>query len=168
MYLYVCPLSHLEGAVKEHDAGHVLTLINLQTPVPTPPGIAPEDHLFLGMNDIAAPREGFVPPSSEQVQHLIDFASGWDRRKPVIVHCWAGVSRSTAAAFTVACALQPDRAEQEIAKEIRFLSPTASPNPMIVGYADGLLNRSGRMVDAVRSIGRGQATMEGVPFRLDV
>lgn len=168
MYLYVCPLSHLERAVKEHDAGSVLTLINIQTAVPTPPGIAAENHVFLGMNDIAAPRDGFVSPSDDHVSEVIAFAKRWDRKKPAIVHCWAGVSRSTAAAFTIACTLQPDRAEQEIAKEIRFHSPTATPNPMIVRHADRLLDREGRMVAAVQSIGRGQTTMEGVPFRLDV
>lgn len=168
MYLYVCPLSHLVEAVATHSAGHVVTLINQQTPVPTPAGIPADRHVFLGMNDIAAPRPGFVSPSMEQVARLIELARAWDRKAPIVIHCWAGVSRSTAAAFTVACALSPDRPEKEIAEDIRRLSPTATPNPMIVQFADELLERDGAMIAAARSIGRGEMAMEGVPFRLDI
>lgn len=168
MYLFVCSLARLPGAVETHAASHVLTLINTQTEVPTPGSVASGKHLFLGMNDIAEPREGFVVPGEEHVVSLIDFAKGWDRKAPMIVHCWAGVSRSTAAAFTIACLLNPDRPEAEIAAEIRFHSPTATPNPRIVAHADRLLGREGRMVEAIEGIGRGEMAMEGVPFRLDL
>ena len=168
MYLYICPLSHVDEAVRTHGAAHVVTLINLQTPVPTPASVPAGNHLFLGMNDIAEPREGFVSPSRDQVAELIAFARGWDRAAPVVVHCWAGVSRSTAAAFTIACTLRPERPADDIARDIRRLSATATPNPMIVRFADGLLERGGEMVRAAQSIGRGQMAAEGVPFRLDV
>jgi predicted protein tyrosine phosphatase len=93
---------------------------------------------------------------------------GWDRTAPLVVHCWAGISRSTAAAFVSVCALRPDRDERDIAWMLRRASPTATPNSRIVSFADVLLGRNGRMVAAVEAIGRGEIAAEGVPFRLDL
>jgi predicted protein tyrosine phosphatase len=84
------------------------------------------------------------------------------------VHCYAGISRSTAAAFVAACALSPARTELQIAQELRQRSHTASPNRRIVSIADDLLGRNGRMVDAVEAIGLGAAATEAIPFRLEL
>jgi predicted protein tyrosine phosphatase len=84
------------------------------------------------------------------------------------VHCYAGISRSTAAAYVIAAALQPERDESELARELRTRSPTATPNPLIVAHADKLLGREGRMVSAIRAIGRGKEAFEGTPFMLDL
>ena len=92
----------------------------------------------------------------------------WDRAAPLVVHCWAGISRSTAAAFVSVCALRPERDEREIAWAIRRASPTAMPNIRIVTFADAMLQRKGRMVAAVEAIGRGVECYEGHPFRLDL
>src|SRR5262249_43235110 len=99
----------------------------------------------------------------------IEFVRGWDHRAaPMVVHCWAGISRSTAAAFVSVCALRPERNERDIAWAIRKASPTATPNTRIVTLADAMLGRNGRMVAAIESIGRGAMAEEGVPFRLDL
>jgi predicted protein tyrosine phosphatase len=67
-----------------------------------------------------------------------------------------------------ACALNPARDELAIARELRRLSATATPNMRIVSLADGMLGRDGRMMAAIDSIGRGEMAYEGVPFRLDL
>ena len=69
----------------------------------------------------------------------------------MVVHCFAGISRSTAGAFVAACALNPERDETQIAWEIRRASRTAQPNARIVSIADRLLKRDGRMVRAIES-----------------
>ena len=114
------------------------------------------------------PVGGFASPEREHVAQLIDFVTRWDRGAPMVVHCYAGISRSTAAAFVSVCALRPERDEHEVAWAIRRASPTAYPNPRIVALADDLLGRDGRMTAAVESIGRGIIATEGVPFRLDL
>jgi predicted protein tyrosine phosphatase len=86
----------------------------------------------------------------------------------MVMHCFAGISRSTGAAFVAACALNPKRDEEEIARAIRKASRTAQPNARIVSIADRLLKRDGRMVRAIESIGPGEAATEGHPFRLDL
>ena len=168
MTIYVCSLSRLHETVRETGARHVVTLINSGTPVPRPREVAARDHLFLGMNDITEALEGMTPPGEQHVERLLDFVTGWERRAPMVVHCWAGISRSTAAAFIAVCALSPDRDEAEIAGEIRRKSPTATPNPRLVELADGLLGRRGRMVRAITAIGRGAFAFEGDPFALPV
>jgi predicted protein tyrosine phosphatase len=107
-------------------------------------------------------------PGEEHVAELLDFVRDWDRRAPLVVHCYMGISRSTASAFTIVCALNPHRDVDDIAQALRRASPTATPNIRIVSIADRLLGRDGRMVAAIETIGRGIMTTEAAPFRLDL
>lgn len=166
--IHVCSLARLYATVHETGARHIVTLLRLTDRVTRPAHIAPENHLVLAVDDIAAPAEGQTLPGDEHVRRLIAFAGQWDRKAPMVVHCFAGISRSTAGAYVAACALNPERDEMQIAQAIRDASPTAAPNPRIVSVADRLLQRKGRMVRAVEALGPGQAAMEGHPFRLDI
>lgn len=166
--IHVCSLARLYATVDETGARHIVTLLRLTDRVQRPSHIAPENHLVLAIDDIATPMEGYTVPGEEHVERLIEFVGGWDRAAPMVVHCFAGISRSTAGAYVAACALNPQRDEQQIAWEIRRASRTAQPNARIVSIADRLLQRDGRMVRAVESIGPGQAASEGDPFRLDI
>jgi predicted protein tyrosine phosphatase len=90
----------------------------------------------------------------------------WDQRAPVVIHCFAGISRSTAAAYTAFCALRPDADEAAAAARLRARSPEATPNARIIEMADRLLGRDGRMISAIAAIGRGRDAMEGTIFSL--
>lgn len=166
--IHVCSLARLYGTIDETGARHIVTLLRRTDRVVRPVHIASENHLILGVDDICDPMDGYMCPAEEHVGRLIDFASRWDRTAPMVVHCFAGISRSTAGAFVAACAINPQRDEQEIAWAIRRASRTAQPNARIVAIADQLLKRDGRMVRAVETIGPGQAAVEGEPFRLDL
>jgi predicted protein tyrosine phosphatase len=166
--IHVCSLARLYATVEETKARHIVTLLRLVDRVERPSHIQPENHLVLAVDDISEPRDGHTVPAAEHVERLIDFVGGWDRAAPMVVHCYAGISRSTAGAFVAACALNPDRDEQQIAWDIRRASRTAQPNAAIVSIADRLLKRQGRMVRAVETIGPGDFAEEGVPFRLDI
>jgi predicted protein tyrosine phosphatase len=164
--IYVCPLSKLGATVHKTGARHIVTLINQDTLVDRPESVEVGNHLFLGMHDICDPMDGMVCPSEQHVETLLDFVGRWDRRAPVVIHCYAGISRSTAAAFTAYCVVRPDLDEAEIAQRIRARSPEATPNMRIVQMADDLLDRKGRMVEAVAGIGRGEFAYEGTVFSL--
>jgi predicted protein tyrosine phosphatase len=166
--IHVCSLARLYATVDETGARHVVTLLRLTDRVQRPSHIAPENHLVLAIDDIAAPMEGFTAPATEHVERLIEFVGTWDRAAPMVVHCYAGISRSTAGAFVTACALNPNRDELQIAQAIRRASRTAQPNARIVSIADRMLKREGRMMRAVETIGPGHAATEGDPFRLDI
>ena len=167
MTLIVCPLSHVESVVAARRPSHVISLLD------PPCGIGPLDgygerHLRLGVWDIVDPREGMEPPDETAVRSILEFGATWDPADPLLVHCWAGVSRSTATAFVLACERNPDVRERDIAFALRQASPTACPNRRIVALADDMLGRGGRMVDAADSIGRGDQCWEGRPFDLPV
>jgi predicted protein tyrosine phosphatase len=166
--IHVCSLARLQATVAETGARHIVTLLKQTDRVERPASIPAYNHLILGMDDIAEPMDGYVVPGEDHVESLIAFVRRWERDQPMVVHCYAGISRSTAGAFVAACALNPQRDETGIAWAIRHASPTASPNPRIVAIADRLLGRDGRMVAAVTAIGRGEIAYEGHPFRLDL
>jgi len=166
--LHVCSLARLHETVAATRASHIVTLINAATAVERPVSVSADRHLFIGVSDIVDPLDGHIVPAVEHVERLLAFVRAWGRENPLVIHCWAGISRSTAAAFVTACALKPERSEDDIARALRQASPIATPNRRIVAVADEILGRRGRMVDAVERIGRGQEAFEGVPFRLSL
>ncbi|HEV3184220.1 MAG TPA: protein tyrosine phosphatase [Xanthobacteraceae bacterium] len=166
--IHVCSLARLHATVEETGARRVVTLMRDVELVRRPPTIADADHLRLRLDDISEPIDGYTVPAEEHIAELLTFVRRWDRAAPLVMHCYAGVSRSTAGAFVSVCALNPKRAEADIARDIRRLSPTATPNIRIVALADQMLGRNGRMVTAIEAIGRGVECYEGHPFRLDL
>jgi predicted protein tyrosine phosphatase len=165
MTLLVCPLSQVEAARALHRPSHLVSLLSPASPAEAWP-VADGASLRLAFHDIAEPREGFTPPDAAQVARLLDFAAGWDAARPMLVHCWAGVSRSTAAAFVIACQRVPRRSERDIAQALRAAAPYATPNPLLVSLADASLGRDGRMSAAIGEIGRGADAFEGALFEL--
>jgi predicted protein tyrosine phosphatase len=166
--LHVCSLSRVSETVRATGARSLVTLLNVEMLVSRPAEIDPERHLYIRIGDITEPLDGHILPAEEHVEQLIAFAQDWDRNDPLVIHCHAGVSRSTAAAFIIACALAPSRPENEIADTIRRASHTATPNRRMVAIADAMLKRDGRMVAAIERIGRGSECYEGVPFVLEL
>jgi predicted protein tyrosine phosphatase len=166
--IHVCSLAKLHDTVRLTGARHVVTLIKDVTLVHRPSTIAADNHLLLDMDDISEHIDGYVLPAEQHIDELIRFVRRWDRGAPLVVHCYAGISRSTAGAFVTACALNPERDETTIARALRNASPTATPNLRIVRLADRMLERNGRMVAAIEGIGRGEAAYAAEPFRLDL
>lgn len=166
--IYVCPLSKVEETVTASGATRLLSLLAVGTEMKRPAAILEQDHLILSMHDIAEARDGMTPPGETHVQSLLDFAGEWDRARPLVVNCYAGISRSTASAYIIAAALAPGRDEAELATTLRSLSPPATPNPRLVAIADQLLGRDGRMIAAIAAIGRGADAFEGTPFALRI
>ena len=166
--LHVCSLPRIGETVARTGARSLMTLLSPGTAVVRPAEIVPERHLYLALSDIVAPLPGQTLAASAHLEDMLTFVRGWDRAEPMVIHCFAGVSRSTAAAFIAACALAPERDELTIARAIRDASPTATPNVRLVALADEALGRKGRMTRAIESIGRGEDCFEGTPFVLEL
>ena len=165
-HLEVCPLSRLPDTLDGSGATHLMTLMKVGTAIARPAGIPEGRHCVVEVSDIVAPMEGHLPPGEAHVRAVLDFVAAWPREKPMVIHCYAGISRSTAAAYVAACALRPDWDEAELAQDVRRLAPSATPNRLFVEIADRLLGREGRMSAAVSGIGRGAEAFEGTPFHL--
>ena len=160
--LLVTPLSQLNDAIALHRPSLVVTLLSPEHMIETPDGFPAERHLRLGVNDIVDPAAGTHPPDAGHIERLLAFTRTWDGEAPLLIHCWAGISRSMASAFTVLCdRLGPER-EAAIAQGMRRRAPHAAPNKLLVSYADAVLNRGGRMLAALDSMGPPLVMEEGV------
>jgi predicted protein tyrosine phosphatase len=158
--LLVTPLSYIDQAITRYQPSHMMTLLSPEHMIETPDGIDAAQHLRLGLNDVSDATAGEDPPSADHVEQIIAFGRRWDAKAPMLVHCWAGVSRSTAAAYIVLCD-KLGASEYQIAAGLRARAPHAYPNPLMVAHADKLLKRDGRMIAAAESIGRGKIVAEG-------
>lgn len=159
MTLIICGLDDVPRLIAARRPSHLVTLLDPATMIDTPEGVAPDRHLRLGVNDIAEPTDGLIAPEESLVHELLAFGRGWDGTAPMLIHCWAGISRSTASAFVLACELSPGVDEHAIAQAMRTAAPHAYPNRRIVALADDTLGRGGRMVDAIRAMGHSTFAM---------
>lgn len=166
--IYVSPLSGVEDAIRAYGPSHLVSLLDPDSMIDTPEGIEAGRHLRLSVNDIAEPVDTLMPPGEEHVRDLIAFVRTWDQANPMLVHCWAGISRSTAAAFIALCVINEDCSEEAIARMIRRRGAHAYPNRLMVRLADDILRRRGRMRAAVEAMGPARATWEGVTFALPI
>jgi predicted protein tyrosine phosphatase len=168
--ILVTPLSAVDRAIAQYRPSHLASLLSPGYMIDTPQSIVPANHLRLALHDIATPADGQVLPQATQVDELIAFGRAWDMAAPMLVHCWAGVSRSMAAAFILMCDRAEEGAEFSIARKMRARAPHASPNRLIVRFADAALDRDGRMIQALEDIGPGKFVEEGVPveFPLEI
>jgi predicted protein tyrosine phosphatase len=153
MAILVCPLARVPHLLETRRPSHVISLLDPLSPFPH---AGDRKHLRVKVNDIVEEAPGWTAPAREHVAEIIDFVSGWERSDPILIHCYAGISRSTATAFVTACVHNPGCDEEEIALALRAASPAAWPNRRIVALADAELGRGGRMLRAIETIGPGR------------
>jgi predicted protein tyrosine phosphatase len=167
--IHVCPLQDLEIEIERLRPSALMTLLAPDGAiVATPSSLTAQTHLTRLFHDIVEERPPYQPPSIDDVRAIIDFARRWDRSAPLLVHCYAGISRSTAAAYIAVCTLYPDQDEQIVSQRLRAASPSATPNIRMIAFADDILTREGRMVRAIAGIGRGATAACGNPFVLSI
>lgn len=170
MAILVCSLSRVESLIAERRPGRVVSLLDPSTRFPDAARHGVSHHHRVEMHDITEDAAGWTAPNVPHVRGLLLFLEAWDRTEaPLLVHCYAGISRSTATAFIAACLHNAHADETVIAKALRKASPTATPNRRIVALADAELGRAGRMLRAIDAIGRGGSWAEigeAEPFEL--
>lgn len=168
MEIVVCPLARVPEIARAHRPSHVVSLLDPGTRFPSV-ALPSQHHLRIGVHDIEFEEPGFDAICADRIRTLLDFLGQWPRTDTLLIHCYAGISRSTASAFIAACLHNPDVDEAEIAIALRRASPSANPNRRFVALADAGLGRGGRMVRAIDAIGSGATWAESgdaEPFRL--
>ncbi|MDO9474945.1 MAG: hypothetical protein Q7J28_18030 [Caulobacter sp.] len=166
MTLIVSPLRDVDTVVRFKKPSHLITLLDPHMMGDCPRGFRPDRHLKIAVDDVWEPQTGKILPAEDVVEDVLAFGKTWTGKSPMLVHCWAGVSRSTATAFILACQRLPEIEEAKIAQALRKASASATPNPLLVRLADDIMGRKGRMVDAVAGIGQGVYAYPGSPFEL--
>lgn len=166
MTIWICSLAAAPQLASQLKPARVVSLLSPYDTFPVFDGIRRDLHLQVPIHDINDDIGEWRAPEASDAERVIRFVESWDRADPLLIHCWAGISRSTASAFITACVHNPKADEEEIALAIRAASETASPNRRLVAHADALLGRGGRMNRAVEAIGRGEVSVEARPFSI--
>lgn len=133
---------------------HVLSILDPGYPEPSAFGRYGEhQRLELHFDDIVVPREGMVPPARADVERILAFGrSLTDEPEGVghlLVHCHAGVSRSTASLIMILAQARPDRSARDAVAAVAAIRPQAWPNLLMTEMADDILGRKGELVEAV-------------------
>jgi predicted protein tyrosine phosphatase len=152
----ICGLEEL-AALEAAGVTHVLSILDPGWPEPeTLRAFDVHRRLRLHFHDVIEPMPGWVAPQRWDVDLLLAFgrdladARGTARGAHLLVHCHAGLSRSTAAAILLLAQHHPDRPAEEAVAEISRLRPRAWPNLRILELGDAALGRGGEIVSAVR------------------
>lgn len=170
--IIVCPLSRVQQIVGEYRPELVVSLLDPDFEFPELGSSYRYRHLCLHFHDAHDCADGQVAPTAVHMNQLLEFVSNWTRSAPIVIHCRAGIGRSSAAGFIAACVHNPGLSELDIARALRRVSAMARPNELLVQLADSAMARKGRMIEAIRETGR-HLTWEGVsheniPFELTV
>jgi len=165
LMIHVSSLSGLPDVAASLSSFDLLTLLSPSATARDWSGLAPERHLQLAFHDIVEPTPELIAPDAGTMRAILDFGRDSVAERPLLIHCWAGISRSSAAAYAIACDRNPGY-EQAIAEELRKRSVYVTPNKLMVQLADEQLGRDGRMIEAIARIGRGADAFEGAPYQL--
>lgn len=99
-------------------------------------------------DDIALETPGRHLMKVQHLEEILNFTR--TAASPILVHCRAGVSRSTAVAYAILCQARGPGHEMDCMAELTRIRPQAAPNEFIVGLADKVLKREGEMLGAYR------------------
>ena len=149
----ICGIDEL-GLHCEAGVTHVLSILDPGWPEPEAFGaFDPHRRLELRFHDVIETEPGCVAPESPDVEQLLSFGHDLTEGKGthLLVHCHAGVSRSTAAATLIVAQARPDRPAEEALQTVLSRRPRAWPNLRILELGDALLERRGEIVGAARA-----------------
>jgi len=149
--IYVSSLEDMPAMVQRFGVRYLVSVIQPDAQPPTPGELDPVLHYRCPVDDIVEPKPGQIVPEEVHVRGLIEFLSAWDGKTPLLTHCHAGISRSSAAALIAHVLQTGDPACS--ANALRAASPHAHPNRRIVALADAILGFGGGLVEAREAMG---------------
>ncbi len=116
----------------------------------------PHHRIEMHFNDAIESGPGIELPQARHVEEILAFGNAFQRdlaarrEAHLLIHCHAGISRSTAAMTALLMQADPDETEERIFERLVAIRPRAWPNSLMIGFADDLLGRGGRLTAALR------------------
>jgi predicted protein tyrosine phosphatase len=146
----ICGIDELPNH-RARGVTHLLSILDPDYPDPLTDYPA-HQRLTLRFHDAVGPGPGLVPPNREHVEELLAFGRTLPGGDPshLLVHCHAGVSRSTAAMAGLLLQAHPEASEDALLRHISLIRRQAWPNSIMIGHVDDILGREGRLVTALR------------------
>jgi predicted protein tyrosine phosphatase len=141
------------GSLNKHKVSHIVSIWH--------PDEATEEYIEMiretfdhskvhatVFDDVEREQPPYHCATPEQVRAVLNFGAGVKPADHLVVHCMAGISRSTACAISILAHHLGPGSEREIASHIRKIRPQAWPNRLVLTHADKLLNRKGALLAA--------------------
>jgi predicted protein tyrosine phosphatase len=152
----ICGIDELEGH-SATKATHVLSILDPEYPVPEAFGQYGEhQRLELRFHDIIDPTPGMILPSPEHVEAILAFGRSLAKEPAatLIVHCHAGISRSTASMALILAQARPEQSAEAILATVHGIRDKAWPNLRIMELGDAMLGRGRSLVNAAYGLYR--------------
>jgi predicted protein tyrosine phosphatase len=148
----ICGLDELVGH-QARGVTHVLSILDPEWPDPTAfQAFDPHFRAILRFHDAIEPDRDILLPQKGDVEAILTFGRGAADAGGLLIHCHAGISRSTAATLMILAQAHPDEKEDGLADRLLQTRPQAWPNSRMIEFADELLDRRGRLVAAIAGI----------------
>jgi predicted protein tyrosine phosphatase len=152
----ICGIDEL-GAHCEVGVSHVLSI--LDPPAPEPPALGSYgEHvrLELRFDDVIEEQSGFAAPDAEDIAEILAFGRSLHDEAPgkahLLVHCHAGISRSSAALALILAQDRPEVPAADILAEVLGMRDKAWPNLRMIELGDAALGRGGALIAAVPAL----------------
>jgi predicted protein tyrosine phosphatase len=156
--LTICGIEELD-AHSARSVTHVLSILDPDWPEPEAFfAYDPHHRETLHFHDEVEARPSVQLPQRQHVEQILAFGLSLQRdlvQRPdshLLVHCHAGISRSTAAMTALLAQADPGLAEEAIFERLLVVRAKAWPNSLMIGFADDLLSRGGRLTQALRRL----------------
>ena len=150
--IQICSL----GAAKEIDHSTydgVITIEDSLVDEPLRINQADCPQLVLCFDDIASPKDDWVLPNKKHVQSALNFADEL-RGGSLLIHCHAGISRSSAVALAIIAKGLGAGKEKQAFKELERINPNCAPNALVIWLTDEILERGGALYKMAKSMVR--------------
>ena len=163
MKFHVCGIDTLMETIFRNKVTHVLSLIEKEVTVDLSKCFSVQEHKIINFRDVWA-KDAAGAPTIEQCKEILDWGDTLPEDAVVLVHCYAGISRSTCATLALMYqrgSIRNNENHQE-RRELVLIRPIAFPNTLMAEYFDQLLVAYGafkRDVEVIR---------ENSPFALSL
>lgn len=149
MFITICRKAEVYQVSNDHKISHIISTLDPGDSIKPPNYI--KDHLLLTFDDIEYADDKYSP-KAEHVAEILEWSSHLTHEDRLLVHCWAGVSRSTALALAIW--IQHHGRDYDAAKQwLVSTRPIACPNRLIAEYADGILGCDGKLSEIAEEVG---------------
>lgn len=134
-------ISGLHGAVPLIEVGWPTRVISLITDDITLIG---DHHRRYHFHDIDGPTVGYVHPTMDDLLAILEWSKDFTDEDRILIHCLAGISRSTAIAIGIL--IQHGMGFAEAFECVKTIRPILLPNRLLIEYIDQHFRLDGALI----------------------
>lgn len=145
---HICGIGELHAAPLA-TARRVVSILEPRAPLPPELADITGELLTLRFDDVIVEGGNYQPPTHDDIERLLAFDRNHRATDSLVIHCTAGISRSTAA-LAILLAQRRPATEADVFAQLRLIRPRAWPNSLMIALADEILAARGRLVHELR------------------